>query len=200
MSDHVRLLCLRHAESANAVSSATGALPLAQLTGRGRVQAGQAARRLIGEGITRVYAGAAVPPRQTAQIIARTIGLDGVATLPELAEFGIGGLEGTSDPAVRARATEVLRSWVVDGKLDEAVGDGEDGHAVTARVVDALTSIAAAHPGETVAVVGHIGSLTVGLSALCGLGGRVWGAPLPHAVPFEVEWDGDAWRCETWPG
>ncbi|TDD12602.1 hypothetical protein E1292_01310 [Nonomuraea deserti] len=60
--------------------------------------------------------------------------------------------------------------------------------------------MAAAHPGATVAVVGHVGSLTAGLNALCGLGARVWGAPLPHAVPFLVEWDGRSWRCEAWPG
>ncbi|MGW0196292.1 hypothetical protein [Nonomuraea sp. NPDC003201] len=45
-----------------------------------------------------------------------------------------------------------------------------------------------------------MGSLTAGLSVLCrGLGERVWGAPLPHAVPFPVEWDGRSWRCASWP-
>lgn len=88
----------------------------------------------------------------------------------------------------------------MDGRLGEAVADGEDGHAVTARIVTALTSIVTKRPGETVAVVGHVGSLTTGLSTLCGLGGRVWGAPLPHAVPFPVEWGGRSWRCPSWPG
>jgi hypothetical protein len=23
--------------------------------------------------------------------------------------------------------------------------------------------------------------------------------PLPHARPFLVEWDGQAWHCPTWP-
>lgn len=39
----------------------------------------------------------------------------------------------------------------------------------------ALTSLVAAHPGGTIAVVGHVASLTTGLGVLCGLGGRVWG-------------------------
>ncbi|WP_326630619.1 hypothetical protein OIE67_40975 [Nonomuraea fuscirosea] len=67
----------------------------------------------------------------------------------------------------------------------------------------ALTSLVAAHPGGTIAVVGHVASLTTGLGVLCGLGGRVWGAPLPHAVPFLVEYGagpGPAWRCPDWPG
>ncbi|MET7332307.1 histidine phosphatase family protein [Nonomuraea sp. NPDC005650] len=79
------------------------------------------------------------------------------------------------------------------------MADGEDGHAVVARVVAVFASIAAARPGEAVVLVGHVGSLTAGLSVLCGLGERVWGAPLPHAVPFPVEWDGRSWRCASWP-
>jgi hypothetical protein len=70
---------------------------------------------------------------------------------------------------------------------------------VLARTVDALTSIAAAHRGAGVVVVGHVASLTVGLAALCGLGDRVWGAPLPHADPFLVETDGQRWHCAAWP-
>ncbi|MGA4992576.1 hypothetical protein [Nonomuraea bangladeshensis] len=34
MSDHVRLLCLRHAESENVIAGAAGALPLASLTAK----------------------------------------------------------------------------------------------------------------------------------------------------------------------
>ncbi|WP_246063442.1 hypothetical protein [Nonomuraea longispora] len=48
--------------------------------------------------------------------------------------------------------------------------------------------------------MGHVASLTTGLNALCGLGARVWGAPLPHAESFAVKWDGRSWRCGTWPG
>ncbi|MEV4011119.1 histidine phosphatase family protein [Nonomuraea angiospora] len=239
----VRVMCLRHAESANVVARVAGALPLAELTPKGRGQAAEAAERLLGEGVTRIYSSTAVRARQTAEIIAQALGLrEEVVALHGLVEFGVGRLEGTADPAVRARTAEVLRSWVVDGRLGEAVADGEDGHAVVARVVDAFASIAAAHPsepathpstttthpsmttahpsttathpgtaaahpdqmaadaGQTVALVGHVGSLTAGLSVLChGLGERVWGAPLPHAMPFPVEWDGRSWRCASWP-
>ncbi|MGN9789323.1 histidine phosphatase family protein [Nonomuraea sp. ZG12] len=198
MSDHVRLLCLRHAESENVIAGAAGALPLASLTAKGRLQAGEAAKRLINEGITRIYASTAVRARQTAEILARTLRVD-VVPMQDLVEVGVGRSEGAIDPAIRARTAAVLRSWIVDGDLGEAVVDGEDGHAVTARIVAALTSIAAEHPGETVAVIGHVASLTTGLSALCGLGQRVWGAPLPHAVPFVVEYDGRSWQCSSWP-
>ncbi|MGW6494058.1 histidine phosphatase family protein [Nonomuraea angiospora] len=217
----VRVLCLRHAESENVVAGVAGALPPAELTSKGRAQAAEAAERLRGAGVTRIYASSAVRARQTAAIIAQALGVREVVALEELVEFGIGRLEGSTDPAVRARTAEVLRSWVVDGRLGEAVADGETGHAVVARVAAAFASIAATHPSEptthpgetvahpgepathpggTVALVGHVGSLTAGLSVLCrGLGERVWGAPLPHAVPFPVEWDGRAWRCASWP-
>ncbi|MBE1590199.1 phosphoglycerate mutase family protein [Nonomuraea angiospora] len=158
----VRVLCLRHAESENVVAGVAGALPPAELTPKGRAQAAEAAERLRGAGLTRIYASTAVRARQTAAIITHALGVREVVALEELVEFGIGRLEGTADPAVRART--------------------------------------AAHPGGTVALVGHVGSLTAGLSVLCrGLGERVWGAPLPHAVPFPVEWDGRSWRCASWP-
>ncbi|MEV4801951.1 histidine phosphatase family protein [Nonomuraea sp. NPDC049421] len=65
--------------------------------------------------------------------------------------------------------------------------------------VYASSAVRAATTAGIVAVVGHVASLTAGLAVLCGLGGRVWGAPLPHAEPFAVEWDGTAWRCGSWP-
>ncbi|MFF4619840.1 histidine phosphatase family protein [Nonomuraea jabiensis] len=120
----VRVLCLRHAESENVVAQVAGALPSAELTPRGREQAAEAAERLRGEGVTRIYASTAVRARQTAGIIAQALGVREVVALGELVEFGVGRLEGTADPAVRARTAEVLRSWVVDGRLDEAVADG----------------------------------------------------------------------------
>src|SRR5262249_53880518 len=67
-------------------------------------------------------------------------------------------------------------------------------------VTAAIQQIADAHPGETVAVVGHVASLTVVLARLCALEVTVWGAPLPHARPFLVEWDGRTWHCPAWPG
>ncbi|MGW0196293.1 histidine phosphatase family protein [Nonomuraea sp. NPDC003201] len=71
----VRVLCLRHAESENVVAGVAGALPPAELTLKGRAQAAEAGERLRGEGVTRIYASTAVRARQTAEIIARALGL-----------------------------------------------------------------------------------------------------------------------------
>ncbi|TDV48024.1 histidine phosphatase family protein [Actinophytocola oryzae] len=193
-ADSVRVWCLRHGESHNVTGRLAGAVPNAPLTELGRRQAVTAAGTLAGEPITRVYASTALRARQTAAHLGAAI-----TAMPELVEVGIGAHEGANDPAVHARTAEVLHAWVVAGDLTQRVGDGETGHEVVARMSSALGRIADTHRGETVAVVGHVASLTVALGRLCGLGGRVWGTPLPHARPFLVEWDGRAWGCPAWP-
>jgi broad specificity phosphatase PhoE len=199
MSDCVRVWCLRHGESENVTAGVAGAVPTAPLTERGRHQAVQAAGALAAEPITTVYSSTALRARQTAGLL--TAGPAArIRAMPELAEAGIGKHEGTRDPIVRKRTAEVLHAWVVDQDLDQRVADGETGHDVLARMTAAFQHIASAHPGETVAVVGHAASLTVALARLCVLGVRVWGTPLPHAEPFLVEWDGQVWRCTAWPG
>lgn len=194
----MRVWCLRHGESENVVGGVAGAVATVPLTERGRYQASEAARVLADQAISRLYSSTAVRARQTAEVIGGSLGID-VVTMAGLAEVHIGGHEGTTDPAVRARTAEVLRAWVVDQALDRRVGDGETGHEVVARVMAAFATIAGAHRGEAVALVGHVASLTVTLGRLCGLGALVWGTPLPHARPFLVEWDGRSWHCPDWP-
>jgi broad specificity phosphatase PhoE len=186
----VEILCLRHAESENVFAGASGVVPLAPLTERGRAQAAALADEVR---VSRVYVSRAVRARQTAEVLDAPI-----TVLPQLAEMSIGRREGQIDAGLREETAEVLRAWVVDGDLDRRVADGETGHEVLARMTAALTRVVA--EGGSPAVIGHVGSLTLALSALCGLGGTVWGAPLPHAVPFAVQWDGTRWQCPRWPG
>ncbi|WP_412539444.1 histidine phosphatase family protein [Longispora sp. K20-0274] len=194
MLERVRLVCLRHGQAENNVARTLGALPSAALTPDGRLQAEAAARQWHGEPVSRVYASTAVRARQTAEYFGRD-----VHPVPELVEVGIGaGVDGTAAEA-RAAAAETLRAWVVDRALDERYLGGETGREVAGRVGSALAAIAAAHPGGTVVVVGHVASLTVGLGVLCGLGAEIWGRPLPHAVPFVVERTAGQWRCPAWP-
>lgn len=184
MSDRVRVWCLRHAESEHLAAGAAGALPNTPLTARGRRQAIEAAQQLAAEPITRIYSSTALRARQTAALLATTPGLP-ITAMPELVEVGC--------------IADELRAWVIEQDLGRRGADGEMGYQVVARVTAAFQQIASAHPGETVAVVGHVASLTVALGRLCSLGPGVWGTPLPHARPFLVEWDGHAWHCPTWP-
>jgi broad specificity phosphatase PhoE len=191
------IVCLRHAESANVLAGASGAMLDSPLTPAGRAQA-RAAAEAVGA-VRAVYASAAVRAVETAAPIALAHGVDVVA-LPGLVEFGVGARDGEIDAALRRETADVLHAWVVEGDLDRRVGDGETGHAVLARMRGAFADIAAAHPGERVALVGHSGSLTLCVSVLCGLGASVWGAHLPHASPVHVVRDGTGWRCSDWPG
>jgi broad specificity phosphatase PhoE len=195
----VDLVCLRHAESENVVAGASGALPLSPLTARGRRQAAEAASATDLAGVRCVYSSTALRARQTAQILAQHLDAE-VVLAPGLVEMGIGDQEGVIDAELRQETAAVLRAWVVAGDLGRRVGAGESGYQVLARVRASLDSVVGEHPGEKVALVGHVGSLTLGLSVLCGLGGTVWGVPLPHAVPFLVRADGELWHCKQWPG
>ncbi|MEV4299387.1 histidine phosphatase family protein [Microbispora rosea] len=199
MNDFVRIWCLRHAESENVTAGLAGAVPTAPLTGHGREQAAGAARILSGEPIAGIYCSTALRARQTAELLAPAPDVS-IVEMAELAEVGIGSYEGTTDPAVHRLTAEVLRAWVVDHNLEQKVADGETGREVVARMTAALEVITRAHRGETVAVVGHVASLTAALTALCRLGADIWGAPLPHATPFAVEFDGEDWHCPAWPG
>jgi alpha-ribazole phosphatase/probable phosphoglycerate mutase len=198
VNDRVRLWCLRHAESENVTTGTAGAVPTAPLTARGHHQAIKAASALAAEPITRICSSTALRARQTAKHLAALPGLD-IKAMPELVEVGIGRHEGTSDPAIRAQTAQVLHAWIVEQDLGQRVADGETGHQVVARVTAALQKIVSTHPGETVAVVGHVASLTVTLGRLCALDHQVWGTPLPHARPFLIEWDGRTWHCPAWP-
>jgi broad specificity phosphatase PhoE len=183
MSDRVRVWCLRHAES-EANAEVSGAGNDSRLTDLGRHQALEAAQKLAAEPLTRIYSSTARRARQTAELLAPTPGLR-ITAMPELVEVHC--------------TAEVLRAWVIEQDLGQRAADGETGHEVVARVTAAFQQIASAHPGGTVAVVGHVASLTVALGRLCGLGAAVWGTPLPHARPFLVAWDSNAWHCPTWP-
>jgi 2,3-bisphosphoglycerate-dependent phosphoglycerate mutase len=196
-TNRTRVFVMRHGESDNVLAGAAGAVPSAALTLAGRDQAMAAAQMLRGEGITRIYSSTAVRARDTARIIAEALAIDTLA-MPELVEGGIGVKEGATDPATRSEAADVLHAWVVDQNLDARVADGETGHQVIARMAHALNTIAADHPVQTVALVGHVASLSAALSVLCALDDRVRGTPLPHAIPFLVEWDGRTWHCPTW--
>jgi broad specificity phosphatase PhoE len=191
-----RLICVRHGESENVTERRAGAVPHAGLTIAGHAQAELLAGRLraSGERIAAVYASDAIRAVETARHLTDA----DVVQVHDLAEVHVGEIEGSSDPGALRRTAEILRAWVVEGDWSAAVTGGESGWAVRRRVARALIRIARAHPAETVVVVGHVGSLTAGLAALCE-GLEVWGRPLPHAIPFEVTFDEtNTWRCD-WP-
>ena len=203
MGGGAEIWCMRHGESSNVVIGQAGALPGAALTRTGRAQAAAAAATLatLDRRPTRVYASTAVRAMQTADLLVSGLALpEPLIPLNGLVAVGLGRREGATDEPTHADTANVLHTWVVARGLEARVADGESGHEVVTRVTTALTTIAADNRGGVVALVGHVASLTAGLSALCGLGAEIWQRPLPHAVPFRVDTDGTTWRCVDWPG
>src|SRR5688572_29039992 len=90
MSDRVRVWCLRHAESeSNAKVPGTG--NDSRLSELGRRQAIAAAQQLAAEPIARIYCSTALRARQTAELLATTLGTLGtlglpITAMPELVE------------------------------------------------------------------------------------------------------------------
>lgn len=196
-----RVFCLRHGQSHdNAAHVYPSDPPGAGLTALGFAQAMQAVESLQNEPIAAVYSSTARRAFETAEVLAKAFE---VPVLEEsgLLEYQIGRFDYTNDQTAFARSYELLNKWLLDGKLDTRMAGGESGHEVLHRFGASMNRIASAHAGGTVAVVGHVGTFTLGLVSLCEdlAPERVWGRPLPHAVPFLVEFHGSAWRCATWP-
>lgn len=196
-----RVFCLRHGQSHdNAEHVYPSEFPGVGLTPLGFAQAMQALESLQNEPIEAVYSSTARRAYETAAVLAKPFE---VPVLKEsgLLEYEIGRSESANDQAAFARSYELLCKWLLDGKLSSRMAGGESGHEVLHRFDASMNRIASSHAGGTVAVVGHVGTFTLGLVSLCEdlTPERVWGHPLPHAVPFLVEFRGSVWRCTTWP-
>ncbi|MEU6833074.1 histidine phosphatase family protein [Nocardia beijingensis] len=197
-----RIICVRHCQSVdNAAGIHSSRPPGTGLTELGGRQA-HAVFTVIGEEpVAAVYTSTARRAVETGEIVAAGFGLAATAD-QGLLEYSIGTLEGGRGGFVGRQSQELLRRWLVDDELDAALPAGETGRAVVERFRASMTRIAQAHRGETVVVVTHVGTLTVGLVSLCSDldVARVWGRPLAHGVPVVVTWrESGEWSCAHWP-
>jgi broad specificity phosphatase PhoE len=196
-----QLICLRHAEAEPPIWDSSrgavggGAPPDPPLTARGRRPAEAVAHRLLGKRPQKVFVSEALRSRQTGEIIASMLGAP-IEVVPTLAEVSMGS--GERAPSTPGLAAEVLRQWIVYGKLSVRLMDGETGHEVALRMKRALIEIGATCHDRLAIVVGHVASLTVGVDALCQNGPALWGKPLPHATPFVLSVSSEGWHAQ-WP-
>ncbi|MEV5409816.1 histidine phosphatase family protein [Thermopolyspora sp. NPDC052614] len=158
------------------------------------------ADHLTGCGVSAVYASTARRAVETAESLADVLRVP-VHRTSRLLEYDIGELEGQPIPAGDDQCLAVLRQWVLEERLDARLPGGDSGLEVRQRFEAAVTDIAAAHEGGAAAIVGHVGTMTVGLLGLCRnlTANDVWGHPLPHARPLTVTCDDGTWRCSPWP-
>ncbi len=156
MPDRVtRVLAIRHGETAwNLATRIQGQLDIA-LNDTGHWQARRLARALADAGITALYASDLQRARLTAQAVAARIGL-AVATDAGLRERSFGVFEGHTWADIEQRWPAQALRWRA---RDPEFGP-EGGETLTtfyARSVACATRLAATHPGETIALVGHGG-------------------------------------------
>ena len=154
----MRLLLIRHGETAhNAEQLALGQEDV-PLNERGRLQAQAVAEELGGasgaQDIAAVYSSPLQRAVATATPLATALGLT-VQIEPGLIEMDVGEVEGISLPQVRERYPDFLRDWFSDGLADVPMPGGESLGHVQERAWAALEAIRDRHPEETVVAVSH---------------------------------------------
>jgi probable phosphoglycerate mutase len=155
------------------------------LNERGREQARELAESLVGRRIDAVYSSDLWRARETAEIVARRLGLP-VALDRGLREVDVGEWSGLVHTEIETRYPEGFRRW------QEGLHGWEDGEtydAMGVRVVTALLAIAARHQGETVLVVSHGGAIRASQASAAGLRNdefrRSESRPTPNCSLFE---------------
>ena len=124
------------------------------LSARGRAQAQEVARELRGLDVTAVYSSDLVRALDTARAIAAEHDLD-VTVDPGFREVDQGEWTGLKTSEIKERWPEL---WGAARHYTARPG-GESPHQVRERALTALERVARAHPGETVVVVSHGGTI-----------------------------------------
>jgi probable phosphoglycerate mutase len=152
-----RVLAIRHGETAwNVEGRMQGQLDL-PLNATGRRQAERLARALAESRLDAIYASDLQRARSTAEAVALACGLP-LGLDEGLRERCFGSFEGLTFDEVQQRWPDEARRWR-RREPDFAPAGGESLSRFSARCVAAARRLAAAHPGETVALVAHGGVL-----------------------------------------
>lgn len=148
-------LCLvRHGETNWNLERRIQGLSDIPLNDTGRAQAAATGLLLARRQWSAIVASPLSRARETASIIARSVGLPEPEIVEHLIERDYGGAEGLTWEEIDARYPG-----------DDAPGQ-ESREAVAARVIPALIAIAEAHPGGRIIVVSHGGAIRSVLTAV----------------------------------
>jgi probable phosphoglycerate mutase len=152
-----RIIALRHGETTWNVDTRIQGQTDIPLNDTGRWQARRLARALAGEGISAVYTSDLLRARETAEALARALGVNLLADAG-LRERAFGEFEGMTYDEIARRWPEASARW---RERDPAFGPagGETLSGFYARCVEAARRVAGRHPGQTIALVAHGGVL-----------------------------------------
>jgi probable phosphoglycerate mutase len=159
MTEATRIIAIRHGETTwNVDTRIQGHLDI-PLNETGHHQARRMAQALKDSPITAIYASDLTRAWETAHYLGRV--LDVAVTKEEgLRERGFGDFQGMTFAEIEALLPEHSQRW---RKRDPefAPPGGESLLALRSRVVEAAERLAARHPGELIALVGHGGVMDV---------------------------------------
>lgn len=160
-----RVHLVRHGQVHNPKRMVYGRLPGWKLSEKGRRQAETAARALGGRGIVALYSSPLERARETADILARTLGLT-AQVRDDLIESALAARwEGLSWPQVW---TQHYREWRTYRKRPLELDAPEPLGRLAERMANAVRGVAAAHPGGEIVVVSHGDPIKAAVLALTG--------------------------------
>ncbi|MEO5660427.1 MAG: histidine phosphatase family protein [Polaromonas sp.] len=159
MIEPTRIIAIRHGETTwNVDTRIQGSMDI-PLNPTGRQQAARMASALKDEPITAVYASDLARAWETAQYLGRARDLQ-VKPETGLRERGFGDFEGKTFAEIEAQLPEQSLRWRTRDP-EFAPAGGESLRELNHRVVEAAERLAARHPGELIALVGHGGVMDV---------------------------------------
>jgi 2,3-bisphosphoglycerate-dependent phosphoglycerate mutase len=167
------------------------------LNAMGHAQAQRLALRLAADRHDAFFSSDLQRARETAAPLAAAWGLGAVA-LAGLREQNFGVLEGLDVPTIKARHPDLWRHWL-EHRADYALPGGESLREFHARVLAAVRDLAAAAPGQRLAVVTHGGVLDMLWRSALGLpldGLRA--CDIPNTGLNRLRWAGGALHIEAW--
>jgi 2,3-bisphosphoglycerate-dependent phosphoglycerate mutase len=154
-AEPTRIFALRHGETAwNVDTRIQGQLDV-PLNETGRWQAERLAQALADEQLAAVYASDLSRAHETALAVGRVAGVP-VLSEPGLRERGFGRFEGHTFAEIEQRWPQESLRWR-RREPDFGPGGGETLRGFYARCIGAASRIAAAHPGQAIALVAHGG-------------------------------------------
>ena len=159
MQEPTRIIAIRHGETAwNVDTRIQGHLDI-PLSANGRWQAERLAEALRDEPIKAIYASDLTRAWETAQYVGQ------VHSLPVIKEIGLrerdfGDFEGKTFAEIEMLLPEQSMRWRKRDP-DFYPAGGESLVTLRARVMEAAERLAAQHPGEQIALVGHGGVMDV---------------------------------------
>lgn len=179
----MRILLARHGETAWNLEQRWQGHTDIPLSDRGREQAAALGARLRDFGIGDLRSSDLLRARETAEIVARELGLPGVKIDARLRERSFGVFEGLTATECAAQFPEVWARYQLDRRCVPPGGEPQE--QVVARLTEALQEalVATTSAAQPVLLVGHGGSMRALLSATFG---RPF-PPMPNGCLFEIE-------------